>query len=61
MDKKYSDLEEALVEALALAALDEYEHSNLTAEDTNTSVNEENAFSREIDQRRLEDFPSLRG
>ncbi len=52
MDKKYSDLEEALVEALSLAALDEYEHSNLAEEDTSTSVNEENAFSREIDQRR---------
>src|SRR5438105_3114337 len=51
MDMKYHDLEKELVEALALAALDEYEQSNAAEEDTSTSANEENAFSREPDQR----------
>src|SRR5213594_552831 len=51
MDMKYHDLEKELVEALALAALDEYEQSNAAEEDTSNSANEENAFSREPDQR----------
>src|SRR5438552_18498918 len=52
MDKKYHDLEEELVEALALAALDEYEHSSPAEEDTDASINEDDALSRAIDQQR---------